>query len=180
MEQHYGLAQHGKQLWTRELARKIRAQITGVLDKLAAGDVLVIDMHGVEVFDFSFANELFGKLLLALPQDYTGRFIVIEHLTDYTRENLIKALESLNLVAIERKRGKLEILGNLHPVDAQTFNAIVQAKGPMTAVELKNKLNVNLNAMNERLNKLTGLGLIRRDKGVSAAGREHFEYRAVS
>jgi hypothetical protein len=137
-------------------------------------------MKGVEVFDFSFANEFFGKLLMALPQDYPGRFIVIEHLTEYTRENLAKALESTGLVAIERKGKKLEILGKAHPVDQSTFEAIVQAKGPMTAFELKEKLGVNLNAMNERLTKLTSMGLIRRGKGVSAAGREQYEYRVLS
>jgi len=184
MEQTYGLSeQHDKRkhFWTRDLARDIRARIVkDVLDTLAPGDTLIIDMKGVEVFDFSFANELFGKLLIALPQDYAGRFIVIEHLTDYTRENLVKALESMGLVAIERKGKKLEILGKVHPVDQQTFDAIVQAKGPVTAAYLKEKLDINLNAMNERLTKLAGLGLIRRDRGVSAAGREQYEYSVLS
>lgn len=180
MEQSYALIQEGKHLWTREKARGIREKMSGMLDGLDVGDALVIDMKGIEVFDFSFANELFGKLLMALPKDYVGRFIVIEHLTDYTRENLEKALESLGLVAIERKGKKIELLGKVHPSDQATFKSIGQAAGPVTAAELKEKLDVNLNAMNERLNKLTGLGLIRRVKGVSQAGREQYEYRVLS
>lgn len=180
MDKAYALNQDGTHLWTRELARAIRARIEDLLDTLAPGDVLVLDMKAVEVFDFSFANELFGKLLLSLSQQYVGKFIIFEHLTDYTRENLVKALESLSLVAIERKGRKLTILGKAHPVDQETFEAIVQAKGAVTAAELKEKLAVNLNAMNERLTKLTSLGLIRRDKGVSRAGREQYEYRVLS
>jgi hypothetical protein len=180
MEKRYDLGEHGSQLWTRDLARDIRARITRVLETLSGGDVVVIDAKGVEVFDFSFANELFGKLIMALPQDYPGRFIVIEHLTDYTRENLDKALESLGLVVIERKGKKLEIRGKVHPVDQQTFDSIVKAKQPVTAAELKDKLEVNLNALNERLTKLTAMGLVRRDKGISGAGREQYEYRILS
>jgi hypothetical protein len=162
------------------LARTIRASILAIIDELSAGDVMVIDAKGVEVFDFSFANELFGKLLLALPSEYPGRFLVVEHLTEYTKENLTKALESLGLVIIERKGKKLELLGKVHPSDRQTFKAISEAKKPVTASGLKETLGINLNAMNERLTKLTNLGLIRREKTVSGAGREQFEYRVIS
>ncbi|MGA2269610.1 MAG: DUF4325 domain-containing protein [Bryobacteraceae bacterium] len=180
MEQTFALGEYGKHLWTRDLARKIRVRVVEGLAELAPGDVLVIDAQGVEVFDFSFANELFGKLLLELPKDHSGRFVIVEHLTAYTRENLAKALESLGLVIIERKGKKLEMLGKAHTVDQQTFNVIAQAKESITAAELKEKLGINLNAMNERLTKLTGLGLVRREKTVSGAGREQYEYRVLS
>lgn len=181
MDKLYALGKEGKQLWTREWARRIRAEVEALLDQLAVGEVLVIDAKGVEVFDFSFANELFGKLAMAIPQQYPGRFLVVEHLTDYTRENLTKALESLNLAMIERKgRGGVTILGKVHPVDQQTIEVIARAKDAVTAATLKEKLNINLNAMNERLGKLVSLGLLRRDKAVSGAGREQYEYRLLS
>ena len=180
MEKEYLLVNKGKHLWTREVARGIRSEVEAALDALSVGDVLVIDAKGVEVFDYSFANELFGKLAMVLPHQYPGRFLIVEHLTDYTRENLGKALESLNLALIERKGRAVTILGKVHAVDQQTVDVIARAKEPVTAATLKEKLGVNLNAMNERLGKLVSLGILRRDKSVSGAGREQYEYRLLN
>lgn len=179
MEKTLHLAQYGQQLWTREKAREVRAALTPLLEELGAGDVLVIDTKGVEVFDYSFANELFGKTILGMPREHPGRFLIVDNLTRYTRENLIKALEGMSLVLIERKGLALELVGKVHPADEKTFAAIARAGGPVTAAEISEKLKVNLNAMNERLSKLVGLGLVRREKGASPAGREQYEYRVL-
>jgi hypothetical protein len=170
------LREHGKHLWTRELAQKVRAQLQEMLHELNVGDIVVIDVQGVEVFDFSFANEFFAKTLLSLPVEFPGKFLVVEHLTTYTRENLAKTLESLGLAMVERKGRKLLLVGKVHPADQETFDAIVLAKEPVTAVTLADRLGVNLTAMNERLNKLTKLGIVRREKGTSPAGREQYLY----
>lgn len=178
MEKHFDLGRHGSQLWTRDKARKIRGQIATALEKLAVGDALVMDLAGVEAFDFSFAEELFGKTLRTLAAEYPGRFLIVENLTEYTRENLSKALESVNLAIIERVDGRLELLGKVHPADRETFEALLRG-GAASAAGLSSKLNVNLTAMNERLSKLTGLGLVRREKGSSASGREQYVYRIL-
>jgi predicted transcriptional regulator len=177
MEYRFPLGKYGKHLWTRERAKEVRSDLTAVLDKTGPGDVVVVDAEGVEVFDFSFANELFGRTLLSLPHEYAGRFLIVEHLTKYAGENLSTALESMGLVMIERRSNrKYQLLGKVHSVDESTFVAIVGKKGPVTANELKAELGINLTAVNERLSKLTNLGLVRREKGTSAAGREQYEY----
>lgn len=66
MEKKFTLGEFGPQLWTRDKARPIRSRLGVVLESLRAGDVVAIDASGVEVFDFSFAAELFGKTLLTL------------------------------------------------------------------------------------------------------------------
>jgi len=179
MEKKLPLNKHGKQLWTRELARQIRVSVEETLEELQPGDTCVIDAKGVEVFDYSFANELFGKTILSLPHEYPERFLIVENLTKYTSENLSKALESMGLMMIERQKGTLRLIGKVHPTDQETFSAIVRTKRPVTAVELKDKLGVNLNAMNERLTKLAGLALIRRQRSVSQAGREQYAYSVL-
>lgn len=179
MESRLRLVSHGKQLWTRELARKIRVKLATLLDEAPAGGVVILDTEGVEVFDYSFANELFGKSQMSLSGEFPGRFLVVEHLTSYTSENLGKALESLNLAMIVRKGTRLELLGKVHPADEETFRSVARARKPITAAELKDQLGINLTAMNERLSKLTGLGLVRRTKGSSAAGREQYEYTVL-
>jgi hypothetical protein len=176
MEKSFSLGKYGEHLWTRERAREIRGDLERELGELKPGSALVIDLTGVEVFDFSFANEFFGKAILRLSDEYPGCFLLVEHVAAYARENLVKALESLSLAMIERKGGKLQLLGKVHPADQETFQAIERAKGPVTAAVLTNRLDVNLTAMNERLSKLTKLGLVRRERGTSSAGREQYEY----
>lgn len=178
MERVLRLGEHAKHLWTRDLGRAWRTRLEAMLDELSTGDMAVIDAHGVEVFDYSFANELFGRALMSLPGTYPGRFLIVENLTEYTRENLEKALESLGLAMIERERGELRLLGKVHPVDQETFAAIVRAKEPVTAAALRDQLGINLTAVNERLSKLTDLRFVRRDKGISPAGREQYVYSA--
>ena len=166
----------GKQLWTRDLAREIRKQLLAILDETEDGDTVVIDAKGVEVFDYSFANELFGRSLISLPGEYPGRFLIVENLSAYTQENLAKALEGLNLAMIERKGGKLHLLGKIHPADFETFEAIVKAGEPVTAATLKEKLGIALTAVNERLGKLAAWSVIRRTLGTSKAGRQQYVY----
>ncbi len=179
MDEKLRLSKYGSQLWTRERAREVRVEVENILETLGPGDVLIIDMKGVEVFDYSFANELFGKTLLSLPREYPGRFLVVENLTKYTHENLCKALEGMGLTIIERKEKKPNLLGKVNQIDEQTFLAIAQLKKPITANELKDELKINLNAANERLSKLIGLGLARRQSSVSSAGREQYEYSVL-
>lgn len=176
MEKRFPLAAHGKTLWTRDKARPIREQLEAELARRKHGDTMVIDMKGVEAFDFSFANEFFGKLVLSLPRVYPQRFVIVEGLTAYTRENLISALESLDLAMIERIKKKLVLIGKVHPADTTTFEAIAKSRSPLTAAALSQTLSLNVTAINERLTKLTNRGLLRRERGLSDAGREQYEY----
>jgi predicted transcriptional regulator len=180
MEKRISLGQYGPQLWTRERAREIRRHAEAIFEELRPGDTLVIDAKGVEVFDYSFANELFGKTLLSLPHEYPDRFLVVENLTRYTRENLERALEGMGLIMIERNRAKLTLIGKVHPADQETFSAIVRVKRPVTAADLRKDLGINLNAVNERLAKLSDLALVRRRKSVSPAGRDQYEYSVLT
>lgn len=170
----------GPTLWTRERARVERAKVEAALGRIRPGDTLVIDMSQVEAFDFSFANEYFGKTLLSLKLDHPGRFVIVENVLDYARENLSKAMEGLNMVMIERRGSELVLLGKAHATDEATFEAVRRAKAPVTASALSNQLGVNVTAANERLTKLTNLAVVRREKSVSPAGREQYVYTVLA
>lgn len=179
MEKRIALGKHGSQLWTRDLARKIRVDVDAALEALPEGGVLVIDAADVEVFDFSFANELFGKTLIKLSTEFQGRFVVVVGLKEYTRLNLNEALKSLGLTMIEKKGRSHQLIGKVHPTDQETFLAVTSAKRPVSASKIGEELGVALTAMNERLTKLAKLGLVRRQPAVSAAGREQYEYTTL-
>jgi len=176
MDKRLDLVRYGSQLWGKDEARRIRGRAASILETLNVGDVLVIDAVKVDAFDFSFAAELFGKALLTTGVEFPGRFFVVENLNECTRENLQRALESLNIVMIERKGRDLALLGKVHPADRATFATIIAAGEAVSAGALSKTLDVNLTAMNERLSKLTGLGIVRREKVPSAAGRERYVY----
>jgi hypothetical protein len=180
MERTFALRTFGPQLWTREKARPIRSRLGDVLDTARTGDVLVIDAAGVDVFDFSFAAEFFGKTLSTLGVEYPGRFVIVEGLTECARENLHQALGRLNLLMIERQGDRLKLLGKVHPADEATFAGILEAGEAVSAVALSRKLDVNLTAMNERLSKLNSLGIVRREKSSSASGREQYVYKVMA
>jgi len=179
MEKRLKLSQYGPQLWSKEKARQIRSRVAAILNTLETGDVLVIDAAAVEAFDFSFASELFGKTLMTLAVESPGRFLIVENLNECTEENLNQALESLNVAMIERRETTLSLLGKVHPADQETFTAVVKA-GAVSAGAMSKNLEVNLTAMNERLSKLTSMGIVRREKGSSATGREQYVYRVLS
>ncbi len=177
MEIRYKLNKEGSsELWTRKPARKMRLEVEEILPGLAPGDALVLDAKGVRVFDFSFANELFGRLAHDLPTLMPGRFIIVTNLSMYARENLHRALDSLGLVMVERRAGQLSLLGKAGVTDAKTFQAIAKEAKPVTAAALAGSMRTNPTAMNERLTKLTRLGLVSREKGASKVGREQYEY----
>jgi predicted transcriptional regulator len=179
METKFALKKFGTQLWTREKARPIRSHLVDALEHLRTGDVLAIDASGVDVFDFSFAAELFGKTLSRLGVDYPGRFVIAEGLTETARENLTQALEASNLVMIERIGDALQLIGKVHPFDRETFTGILGAGEAVSAAALGKKLDVTPTAMNERLSKLSNLGVIRREKSSSASGREQYIYKVM-
>lgn len=165
--------------WTRERALPLKAEALALIEQLDEGDILVLDGAAVEAFDYSFAAELFEGLIKAVRMR-EGRFLVVDDLTAYNRLNLHKALESLELCLIARHEGRVELLGKINTVDAETFAVVAQHPAPIAAAEVQQQLGVSLNAVNERLKKLLGLGLIRRTAARSVAGREHFLYRTLS
>lgn len=178
-EEIFKLQDHGKQLWTRPKGAEIRAHLDKKLQEMHPGDVLIIDLSGVQVFDVSFAAEFFLKTALNLQAVYKGLFVVLENLEEHCRETLVTKLEKENLIMLERVSGQLRLLGKVPPQYQETMNVIVRSNKPISSSILGETLGVNQNAMNERLKKLTNFSLIRRDKGVSQAGREEFLYSKV-
>lgn len=179
VEERLQLSEFGSQLWGRDTGKRVRARLVGTLETLRVGDVLVVDAANVDAFDFSFAAELFGKTMSTLAAEFPGRFIVFENGNECTGENLAEALGNSNLVIIQRGKGEANLVGKVHPADQQTFAEIIKTRAAISAGTLSTRLNVNLTAMNERLSKLTSLGVVRRERASSTAGREQYVYRSL-
>jgi len=168
------------ELWTREFAKQIRNGLNDVLENAGSNGVVVINADGIKVFDFSFANEFFGKSILSLSSEYPGRILLVENLDEYTEENLVETLKSLNIAMLNRKNGEIFVIGKLHSAYIETFFLIYRAAVPLTANNVGENMGITATAANERLTKLTELGLMRRKKDVSNSGREIYVYSTIS
>lgn len=180
MDEIFTLKSVGTKFWTRPRGAELREILNKKIQALSDGAVIVIDLTGVEVFDVSFAAEFFIKTALNLQGIYKGRFVLLEHLEEHCRETLADKLEKEGQIMIERVGSKLKLIGKAAPQYQETLDAIVSAQKPISSSELCDALHINLNAMNERLKKMTNLALIKRKESVSQAGREEFLYSAVA
>jgi hypothetical protein len=180
MEKRICLAIYGTQLWGRAKARQVRFALNQMLENLEPGDVLVVDHEGVEAFDLTFATELLGKLIALVVTEHAGRFVLVENLNECTGENLSVALERLGLAMIVRESKQFSLIGRVNPSDIETFTECIAVGGVVSATLMSTRLGITLTAMNERLAKLTAMGVVRREKGSSASGRTQYEYRLLN
>ncbi|MCH8799643.1 MAG: hypothetical protein IH963_01910 [Chloroflexi bacterium] len=163
------------ELWTRETARGIRETIEGDLITMPVGSLLEIDASGIEVFDYSFASELFAKLVMRLPIEFEGRCIAVTGLNPYPEENLDPALANSGvMMRVIEEKNHWHLIGKFSGVDRETLNALSLGEQPMSASGLAKILDINVTASNERLARLTRFGLLHRIPAGS--GRVQFQY----
>ncbi len=166
-----------RQLWGRPRGREIRAEIEARLGALGAGEALSVDLRSVEVMDFSFANEVLGKLYGRIGAEYPGRVLLLTGLSDeFVKENLDAALMTLGLMALAYKGRSWELLGKFADTDRETLEALRRLK-EATAPQLADALAIKLTAANQRLKKLTDVGLIARTRVSAPTGGEQYVYR---
>lgn len=168
-------------LWTRYDAEPIRERLLGLLAQARPGQSVVIDAHRLQGFDHSFAAELFAQTAGELPSRFPGVFVVVDGLAELPLGNLAATLRDCNRVMLARRAdGGLALVGDHHPLDQQTLDAVRSSEALGTAAGLSDLLGISVNAVNERLSKLVRLGLVRRVEGVSSAGRKQFTYHSAS
>ncbi len=165
-------------LWGRDRGREVRAEIEGLLDSLGPGEALAVDLRSVEVMDFSFANEVFGKLYGRIGSEYPGRVLLLTGLADeFVKENLAAALAALNFMALAyTSPRKWELLGKFADTDRETLEAL-QRRKEATAPQLADALGIQLTAVNQRLKKLSDAGLIARMRVSAPSGGGQYVYR---
>jgi hypothetical protein len=165
------------QLWGNPLGREMRGEIEHELDQTAPGGTFIIDLKGIEVMDFSFATELFGRLYGTLSTGHPGRAVLLTGMSDFVRINLGAALDPLGLFALSYKSARTwELLGKAADTDKETLQALYRLK-EATAPRLAETLNIKLTTCNQRLKKLGDAGAIVRTKVSAPSGGDQYIYR---
>lgn len=139
------------------------------------GETLALDFQGVSVMDTSFADETVLELALGLVGNrYGERYLVLGGPSQATIENLegTIARRKAKVALLVRNASGLAILGHVEPNLTETWR-LVRKSVELTARELANCLELEINTASMRLRKLHTARLLRRKEEISAEGRQH-------
>jgi Winged helix-turn-helix DNA-binding len=171
----------GKLMVTRSTGRAVREALEGALAELPKGGVLYVDTRGVELMDYSFADEALGILASRVASgEYGDRHLVLIEGDRDLLENVEASLRqrSLAIIRVEKVGGEPSIVGEVPDHLVETLKAIYDA-GSITNAALAAKLGLNHTACNNRATRLAKLGLIHRKIETAAPGGRQYTYERV-
>jgi hypothetical protein len=174
----------GKFVATREIGRKERERLDQVASQVAAGDLLEIDLTGVEAMTISFADEFFGRFIASRAgSEQDDRGIVIDGPGGASGDDLQETLEAVldrrGIGVLWRSpQGDVTVIGG--PAwFASTFEQALDLK-VFRATQLAERLDLSPQATNGRLKKLSAAGAVLRERIVPDGGGKEFEYRVAT
>jgi len=171
----------GKLMVTRSTGRVVREALEEALAALPKGGVLYVDTRGVELMDYSFADEALGILASRVASgEYGDRHLVLIEGDRDLLENVEASLRqrSLAIIRVEKVGGEPSIVGQVPDHLLETLQAIYDA-GSITNAALAARLGLNHTACNNRATRLAKLGLIHRKIETAAPGGRQYTYERV-
>jgi hypothetical protein len=171
----------GKLMVTRSTGRAVREALEETLAALPKGGTLYVDTRGVELMDYSFADEALGILASrAASGEYGDRHMVLVEEDRDLLENVEASLRqrSLAMIRVDEIGGEPSIVGEVPDHLVATLQAIYDV-GSITNATLAAKLGLNHTACNNRASRLVKLGLIHRRIETAAPGGRQYTYERV-
>ena len=172
----------GKLMVTRGTGRRVREALVEALEGLPSGGVLYVDTRGVELMDYSFADEALGILASRVAAgEYGDRRVVLVEEERELLENVEASLRQrgLAMVRVDEPGATPEIVGEVPEHLVETLHAIYGA-GSITNADLAARLGLNHTAMNNRATRLFKLGLIHRRKNTASPGGRQYSYEGIA
>jgi hypothetical protein len=172
----------GKLMVTRSTGRAVREALGEALEELPKGGVLYVDTRGVDLMDYSFADEALGVLVSRVAGgEYGDRHLVLVEEDRDMLENVEASLRqrSLAMIRVDDIGGEPSIVGTVPDHLLDTLRAIRDA-GSITNADLAKKLGLNHTACNNRATKLAKLGLIHRRVETAAPGGRQYTYERIA
>ena len=167
---------------TRRAGRTVREALEEALAGLPKGGVLYVDTRGVDLMDYSFADEALGILATRVSSgEYGDRYLVLVEEDRDLLENVEASLRqrSLAMLRVDEVGSEPGLVGELPDHLVDTLRAI-QAAGSITNADLAKQLGLNHTACNNRATRLAKLGLIHRHKETAAPGGRQYTYERVA
>jgi predicted transcriptional regulator len=162
-------------LLLRDYGRQAFPLLEQELREVPAGHALVLSFEGVRVMDTSFADETVLELALGLSLDrYGERMMLLEQPSPATLDNLegTIARRRAKVALIIREGSEIRLIGHVEPNLLEAWQLIKERK-ELTARDLANVLNLEINTASMRLHKLYNARLLARHEEVTSSGRQH-------
>ncbi len=172
----------GKLMVTRGTGRRVREALAEALEGLPSGGVLYVDTRGVELMDYSFADEALGILVSRVAAgEYGEKGVVLVEGDRELLENIEASLRQrgLAMIRVDEPGASPQIVGEVPEHLVETLHTIQDA-GSITNADLAAKLGLNHTACNNRATRLFKLGLIHRHKNTAAPGGRQYSYEGIS
>jgi hypothetical protein len=172
----------GKLMVTRRTGRAVREALEEELLALPKGGTLYVDTRGVELMDYSFADEALGIMASRVASgEYDDRHLVLVEEDRDLLENVEASLRqrSLAMIRVDDMGGEPGIVGKVPDHLVETLQAIYDA-GSITNAALAAKLGLNHTACNNRATRLAKLGLIHRRVETAAPGGRQYAYERIA
>ena len=169
----------GKLMVTRGTGRRVREALAEALEGLPSGGVLYVDTRGVELMDYSFADEALGILVSRVAAgEYGDRHVVLVEEGRELLENIEASLRQrdLAMIRVDEPGATPQIVGEVPEHLVETLRVIYEA-GSITNADLAAKLGLNHTACNNRATRLLKLGLIHRHKNTAA---RQYSYEGIA
>src|SRR5919202_903975 len=172
----------GKLMVTRGTGRRGRGGLAEAPGEPPSGGVLYVDTRGVELMDYSFADEALGILVSRVAAgEYGDRYVVLVEEDRELLENIEASLRqrALAMIRVDEPGASPEIVGEVPDHLIETLRVIYDA-GSITNADLAAKLGLNHTACNNRATNLLKLGLIHRRKNPAAPGGRQYSYEGIA
>ncbi len=172
----------GKLMVTRRTGRAVREALEEALVELPRGGILYVDTRGVELMDYSFADEALGILASrSASGEYEGRHLILVEEDRDLLENVEASLRqrSLAMIRVDEIGAEPGIVGKVPDHLVETLQAIYDA-GSITNAALATRLGLNHTACNNRATRLAKLGLIHRRTETAAPGGRQYTYERIA
>ena len=203
------LGEFGPFLAMRPLGRQVQESIDEALRALPPGGVLAIDFDGVEMMDYSFADEALGTIFSRMSgKEYPDRYLVLivkdDPISTALLENVEVALSQRDAAAITvplaelpqleltlaredesqlaERAGKTvtwRVIGKLPDHLIETLGAVMN-QGQATVRDVVEALQLeSVTACNNRIARLHQLRLVRRKAAIVPEGGRLYCYSGV-
>src|ERR687893_487405 len=133
----------GKLMVTRGTGRRVREALGEVLEGLPGDGVLYVDTRGVELMDYSFADEALGILVSRVAAgEYGNKHVALVEEDRELLENIEASLRQrdLAMLRVDEIGGDPKIVGEVPEHLVETLQEI-QAAGSITNADLATKLD---------------------------------------
>jgi Fic family protein len=145
----------------------------------------MLDFQGVDIIDYSCADELVARLVVELTNNlYGSRFILLSGLDETIQENIAVALKQRSLAALlllDSSNGEetnWQLIGEIKPFLKSALTLLIE-RNELTARDLANQEKLAINTASNRLVELAKLGLAHRRNEVPLMGGKQYIYTSI-